>query len=86
MSEKHIKGPRGPWESVEAAEERNKMEDIIDEMTEACRLSEEVLAEHEQYDDDNDEPSREHIAAEACRAALINLQSSFSCEEKKKDV
>jgi len=71
------KGPRGPWESVEAAEERNKMENIIEKMGEACRLSEEVLAEHEQYDNDNDEPSREHVAAEACRTALAKATEWF---------
>ena len=78
MSKKHVKGPRGPWESVEAAEERNKMEGIIDEMEEACILSEGVLAEHEQYDDNGeDDPSREHIAAEACRTVLAKVKELF---------
>ena len=74
MSKKHIKGPRGPWESVQAAAERNEMEDLIDKMKEACRLSEKVLAEHEQYDDDEDSPSLEHVSAEACRIVLAKVE------------
>lgn len=43
-------------------------------MQEACKLSEAVLAEHEQYDDDDDIPSRESEAAEACRVALAKAE------------
>lgn len=45
------------------------------ELLEACKLSEAVLAEHEQYDDnDDDGPSRESEAAQACRAAIAKVE------------
>jgi len=46
------------------------------ELLEACRLSEAVLAEHEQYDDDDEIPSRESEAAQACRDALAKATPS----------
>jgi hypothetical protein len=44
----------------------------------AVTMCEAVLAEHEQYDPDPDDdcaPSREHVAAEACRAAMTKANT-----------
>lgn len=51
------------------------------ELLEACKLSEAVLAEHEQYD--GSEPSRESEAAQACRAALATAEPESGEEPRK---
>lgn len=67
-----IAKPANAVQEITAERDRLKAEKA--ELVEACKLSEAVLAEHEQYDDDDEVPSRESEAAEACRTALANAK------------
>lgn len=64
--------PGGFVQSLQAKIDRLEAEKK--ELLQACRLSEAVLADHAQYDNDDELPNRESEAAEACRIALAKAE------------